>query len=152
MTRPAGAAAYEDDFVAWVEDQAQRARRGELDALDLDNIAEELEGMARSDHRRNQKPPDRAPRSSAEMLGRFERRAASGLGTIAEQRDSITTVLDDSPSLRTYPAEILDRCYPSARRKAAYQMRLSEPGFREDCRFAIGEVLDRRGLPPDRTA
>ena len=51
MTRPANAPAYEDDFVAWLEDQAQRARRGEIDALDLENIAEELEGMARSDRR-----------------------------------------------------------------------------------------------------
>ncbi|MGH7030109.1 MAG: DUF29 domain-containing protein [Stellaceae bacterium] len=51
MTRPANAPAYEDDFVAWLEDQAQLARRGETDSLDLGNIAEELEGMARGDHR-----------------------------------------------------------------------------------------------------
>ena len=42
---------YEDDFVAWLEDQAGRARRGETEDLDLENIAEELEGMARSDRR-----------------------------------------------------------------------------------------------------
>ena len=51
MTRPANAPDYEADFVAWLEDQARHARRGELDALDLENIAEELEGMARSDRR-----------------------------------------------------------------------------------------------------
>ncbi len=51
MTRPRNAPAYEDDFVAWLEDQAGRARRGEVEGLDLENIAEELEGMARSDRR-----------------------------------------------------------------------------------------------------
>jgi hypothetical protein len=51
MTVPSNAPAYEKDFVAWLEDQARHARRGETDALDLDNIAEELEGMARSDRR-----------------------------------------------------------------------------------------------------
>jgi hypothetical protein len=52
MTRPPNAPSYEDDFVAWLEDQARRARRGEADELDLENIAEELEGMARSDRRK----------------------------------------------------------------------------------------------------
>jgi hypothetical protein len=48
---PRNAPAYEDDFVAWLEDQAQHARRQEIESLDLENIAEELEGMARSDRR-----------------------------------------------------------------------------------------------------
>jgi len=39
MTRPRNAPAYEDDFVAWLEDQAGRARRGEIEGLDLENIA-----------------------------------------------------------------------------------------------------------------
>ena len=43
---------YEDDFVAWLEDQAGRARRGETEDLDLENIAEELDGIARSDRRK----------------------------------------------------------------------------------------------------
>ncbi len=152
MTRPANAPAYEDDFVAWLEDQAQRARRGEIDALDLENIAEELEGMARSDRREIRNRLTVLLVHLLKCWVRPERRSAGWLGTIAEQRDGITTVLDDSPSLRAYPAEILDRCYSSARRKAADQMRQSERGFPEGCPFAIGEVLDPRWLPSDRTS
>jgi Domain of unknown function DUF29 len=51
MASPQNAPGYEEDFVAWLEDQARRARRGDTEGLDLDNIAEELEGMARSDRR-----------------------------------------------------------------------------------------------------
>src|SRR5713101_3404833 len=51
MTRPENTPSYDEDFVAWLEDQARRARRGETGELDLENIAEELEGMARSDRR-----------------------------------------------------------------------------------------------------
>ncbi len=54
MTWPSNAPAYEDDFVAWLDDQARHARRGEIDALDLENIAEELEGTARSDRRESE--------------------------------------------------------------------------------------------------
>jgi len=50
---PRNAPVYQEDFVAWLEDQAQRARRGEVESLDLENIAEELEGMARSDGRKS---------------------------------------------------------------------------------------------------
>ena len=48
-SRNAPAPAYKKDFAAWLKDQARRAPRGE--GLDLENVAEELEGMARSDRR-----------------------------------------------------------------------------------------------------
>ena len=51
MTRRGNAVSYEEDFVAWLEDQARRALRGKAGELDLENIAEELEGIARSDRR-----------------------------------------------------------------------------------------------------
>lgn len=68
MVRP-NAPAYDEDFVAWLEDQARHARRGETEALDLDNIAEELEGMARSDRNENPQPADCARRPLAKMFG-----------------------------------------------------------------------------------
>lgn len=147
MPRPANAPGYEEDFVAWLEDQAAHARRGETDALDLENIAEELEGMARSDRREIR---NRLTVLLAHLLkcwARPERRSSSWLGTIAEQRGGIEQLLEDSPSLRSFPAEILDRCYATARENAARQMRLSERAFPETCPFAIEQALDRRWLP-----
>src|SRR5487761_1333219 len=149
MTRPANSPDYEADFIAWLEDQAQHARRGEFDALDLENIAEELEGMARSDRREMRNRLTVLLTQLLKCLVRPGRRSACWLGTLAEQRDGIAALLEDSQSLRAYPAQILDRCYPSARRKAADQMRLSERAFPERCPFAIGDVLDPRWLPSD---
>src|SRR6516162_9653217 len=75
------------------------------------------------------------------------RPSASWLGTIAEQRDGIADLIEDSPSLRDYPAEILERCYPKARRNAARQMRLPESAFPEDCPFKVEDILDPYWLP-----
>ncbi len=147
---PSNAPAYEDDFVAWLEDQAQHARRGETDALDLENIAEELEGVARGDRREIR---NRLAVLLVHLLKcrvRPEKRSASWLGTIAEQRDHILHVIEDSPSLRSFPALILERAYPEARRRAALQMRLRETAFPETCPFNIDEVLDSGWLPSDR--
>lgn len=150
MTRRGNAPGYEEDFVAWLEDQARHARRGETDALDLENIAEELEGMARSDRREIR---NRLTVLLAHLLkcwARPSRHSSSWLGTIAEQRDGLAHLIEDSPSLRAYPAQILEGCYPSARRNAARQMRLAERAFPDRCPFSIEEALDPHWLPSDR--
>jgi hypothetical protein len=62
------APAYEEDFVAWLEDQAQRARRRETDGLDLENIAEESKAW-RAATGGNSQPPDRPAYPVAEIYG-----------------------------------------------------------------------------------
>jgi hypothetical protein len=42
---------YEQDYVRWLLENAALLRSGQLEALDVTNIAEELEDMARSDVR-----------------------------------------------------------------------------------------------------
>ena len=147
MAGPGNAPSYEDDFVAWLEDQAQRARRGETESLDLENIAEELEGMARSDQREIRSRLIVLLTHLLNCSARPERRSSSWLGTIDEQRDGIAQLIKDSPSLRNYPARILDDCYPAARRNAANQMRLSLHAFPEHSPFGVEEVLDAHWLP-----
>jgi hypothetical protein len=147
MTQRQTVPGYEEDFVAWLEDQARHARRGEIDALDLENIAEELEGMARSDRREIRNRMTVLLAHLLKSSARPGRPSESRLGTIAEQRDQIAILLEDSPSLRGYPREIIDRCYPSARRNAARQMRMRESVFPERCPFGVEDVLDHAWLP-----
>jgi Domain of unknown function DUF29 len=141
------APAYEEDFVAWLEDQAQRARRGETDGLDLENIAEELEGLARSDRREIRNRLTVLLVHLWKYMGQPRRRSGSWLGTIAEQRNRIATVMDDSPSLRSFPASILDQCYAAARSQSALETGLPESEFPERCPFELEVVLDLRWLP-----
>jgi hypothetical protein len=141
------APSYEEDFVAWLEDQARRARGGDVEGLDLENIAEELEGLARSDRREIRSRLTVLLTHLLKYLVQPQKRSSSWLETIDEQRDGIAELIEDSPSLRVFPAEILDRAYPAARRKAARQTRLPEREFPEHCPFDIEAVLDPRWLP-----
>jgi hypothetical protein len=141
------APSYEEDFVAWLQDQAGRARRGEVEGLDLENIAEELEGLARSDRREIRSRLTVLLTHLLKCLVQPRKRSSSWLETIAEQRDGITQLIEDSPSLRAYPGEFLERSYPAARRKAARQTRLPEREFPERCPFDIEAVLDPRWIP-----
>ncbi len=42
---------YDTDFSAWAESVAGRLRAGDLDGLDFENIAEEIESLRKSEYR-----------------------------------------------------------------------------------------------------
>jgi Domain of unknown function DUF29 len=148
MTRPGNAPSYEEDFVAWLEDQARRARRGEAGDPDLDNIAEELEGMARSDRREIRNRLIVLLIHLLKYSAQPRRRSSGWLATIGEQRSRIASVIDDSPSLKSLPGSILDQRYVDARSCAALETGLPESDLPEHCPFGVDEVLDPRWVPP----
>ena len=147
MTRTANAPSYEEDFVAWLEDQAQRARRGQAGELDLKNIAEELEGMARSDRREIRKRLVVLLIHLLKHSAQPRRRSSGWLAAIGEQRSRIATVIDDSPSLKSFPGTILERCYADARSRAALETGSPESDFPDRCPFGVDEALEPRWLP-----
>jgi hypothetical protein len=134
-------------FVAWLEDQARCTRADEIEALDLENIAEELEGLARSDRReiRNRLTVLLIP--LLKYVFQPRRRSSSRIGTIGEQRRRIAIVMNDSPSLRSFPASILNQCYAQACSEASDETELPQSTLPERCSFEIEAVLDPRWLP-----
>lgn len=48
---PRNSVEYEQDFYAWTVEQSRLLRSNELSAIDVGNIAEEIESMGRSDRR-----------------------------------------------------------------------------------------------------
>jgi len=77
---------YESDFYAWVLRNAQLIRQGQFSLIDRENIAEELEGMARTDKRQL---ASRLAVLLAHLLNwefQADKRSSSWRGTIKEQR------------------------------------------------------------------
>jgi hypothetical protein len=64
---------------------------------------------------------------------------------VVEARDQITKLVQESPSLRDYPAAVLAEAYPPGRRKAEAETGLS--GLPESCRWTIDQVLDHAFWP-----
>ena len=46
QVRPKARNAYENDFYVWTEAQAELLRKRQFEALDLDNLIEEIEALA----------------------------------------------------------------------------------------------------------
>jgi hypothetical protein len=147
---------YETDFYAWLLKSAELLRQGEFAELDLEQIAEELEGMARSDKRQlinrlavllahllkwQYQPEKRSP------LALRVAQSKSWQRTIREQRKRISLLLDDSPSLNYEIAEKLTDAYEIAVLSAANETGLDEDYFPESCEYALDEVLDSSFYP-----
>ena len=142
-------ALYDEDFYAWTREQARLLRAGELCALDIANIAEEIESLGRSDKR---EIDSRLSVLLAPLLKwqlQPERRSTGWSGTIREQRRRIEKLLQESPSPRPTVPELLPEAYSEAREDAAEETGLPLSDFPEACPFTPAEVLSRSFLPQE---
>jgi len=136
---------YDTDLVQWSEQQAQALRSRSANALDWDNLAEEIEGLARSDRREIR---NRLAVICAHLLKwqfQPDGRGGSWRGSIVEARDRIADLIEESPSLRPYPETVLSAGYAAGRRKAEAETELV--GMPEACPWTIEQVLDHAFWP-----
>ncbi|AFL73157.1 DUF29 domain-containing protein [Thiocystis violascens] len=135
-------ASHDRDFYAWALESANRLRAGNLAGLDLQRIAEEIEGMGRAEKH--------ALASHLKILilhllkWRYQPtlRSLSWQLSIANARDEIAELLEDSPSLTGKLPEILARRYPAARQGAILETGLPAATFPTGCPLTVEQLLD----------
>ena len=133
---------YESDFYAWAMEQAALLRARRFDAADVDNIAEEIESMGRSEKR------ELVNRLAVLLLHllkwRFQPgfRSPSWQSTIREQRIRLRDHLDDNPSLKAHLDEALARAYRLAVIRAARETGLQETTFPEAAPDGFEQAVD----------
>lgn len=96
---------YDDDVVAWAEQQASLLRAGRWSELDIDNIAEEIEDVGKSEKRELQ---NRLALLIAHLLKwayQQDMRGHSWVYTIREQRAAIHLGIVKSPGLKSVLAD-----------------------------------------------
>lgn len=138
---------YEADYAQWCAEQAALLRKGNLPALDRENLAEEIESLGRSDKREIE---SRLNVLLVHLLKwRFQpgQRTGSWKATITEQRWRISRVIKDSPSLAGYPQRVLAEEYAMARASAVTETGLAEDLFPARSPFSIAQILDLEFFP-----
>lgn len=138
---------YEADYARWCAEQAALLRDGKLEALDRENLAEEVESLGRSDKREIESRLNVLLVHLLKWQHQPDRRTASWKATITEQRWRISRVIEDSPSLGSYPRKVLAGEYAIARSAAATETGLAEDSFPAECPLSITQVLDPAFLP-----
>jgi len=137
---------YEQDFVRWTEDQAAALRAGDLDALDLENLAEEIESLGGNNRRELDSRLEVLLMHLLKWRYQPRKRTGSWESTIRSQRREIAKLLGQSPSLRREVDAMMAGAYPVARRNAAAETGLPLDTLPETCPFA-DRVLEDEWLP-----
>ena len=138
---------YEQDFYAWAYQQAALLRAGNLSAADIENIAEEIESMGRSERR------ELVSRLTVLLLHLLkwqylpERRGASWEAWIANTRDQLAVHLRDNPSLKAQIPESIAPAYRYARRDAAGETALKIATFPPTCPWSYEQAMDEGFWP-----
>lgn len=140
---------YEDDIVAWANEQARLLRAGRFDLLDLPHLAEEIEDVGKSEQR---ELANRMAILLAHLLKwqyQPERQGTSWARTIKEQRKRVKLRLEDTPSLQ---GKLHDARWWADVWAEAVSQAIQETGldaFPEACPWASSEILGEEWLPSE---
>ena len=143
-------AAYDADFYAWTQAQAEALRTKDWPALDVDNLAEEIDSLGRSDRHPIRHQLERLLRHLLKWAYQVTARPGRGKRwrtSIRQARRAIADRIEESPSLQAYPVEQWGRAYRRARQDAADETGLPLATFPETCPWALAQVLDEDFWP-----
>lgn len=138
---------YETDLYAWAIRNAALLRAGELDRIDPEHIAEELESMGRSERRALESRLSVLLMHLLKWRHQSALRGTSWRATIKEQRLQVNRLLRDNPSLQAQLPTLLPEAYESAVLKAVRETGLGEANFPRDCPFTPDQALDAEFWP-----
>jgi predicted transcriptional regulator len=138
---------YNTDFAMWAEEQAARLRAGRVTELDRDNIAEELESLARALR-------DELFERLARLLQNLVQwdyldgmRLPAWYVAITEERGMIPAILKDAPSLQANWSEAFAEAWQEARGRASGATGLSERLFPRTCPYSPSQAVDTAFWP-----
>ena len=144
---PAKDSLHDRDFYAWSLEQAALLREGRIAEADLATIAEEIEGMGKTEKR------VLVSRLTVLLLHLLKwrhqpsHRGKSWRLSIANARDDIVDHLDDNPSLNAILDSAVEQAYRSARRKAAIETEFDEDHFPDRSPWSFQEAMDENSWP-----
>jgi len=138
---------YDADFNRWTLEQTAALRAGRFQDLDLENLAEEIEGLSKSDKRAIKSQLVRLLFHLLKLRFQPDQPSASWRNSVQDARFAIASIIEDSPSLRNYPAESLEAAYQKARDKDPENPTVDTRRFPASCPWTIAQALDERYWP-----
>jgi hypothetical protein len=138
---------YDTDFYQWTQAQAAHLRAKEWPALDVENLAEEMESLGASDRRALRSHLMRLSQHLLKWHYQPQRRGESWQQSIDNARLQIELILEDSPSLREFLPQAFTWAYPRGRKEAVKDTGLPLATFPETCPWPLERLLEEDFLP-----
>lgn len=138
---------HEADFYTWTQQQAALLRAGNLGALDVANLIDEIEDMGRAEKR---ELSSRLAVLIAHLLKwhyQPSHRGRSWRCTIKEQRIRLTQCLRDNSGLKATRHTAMIDAYEIAMYQAMRETKLDESVFPTTCSWTFEQVIDDEFWP-----
>ena len=146
---------YESDYYAWIQEQVRALRAADSANVDWENVAEEIDDLAKSLRRELQSRLELIFSHFLKLTYEPEKWTASWENTIDEQRARVSKLLRENPSFKSALDESLLSSYEFGRRLAGNDMGLVPREWRrvfpEKCPWSRAEVLSTSYLPKARS-
>jgi hypothetical protein len=141
---------YDTDYQLWLESTIHQLRRGDFQAVDWQNLCEELADLGKSERRvleslLTQLLEHLLKLSYWESERRYNQ--ARWKREIRIFRIEIKKILKDSSSLKPYLGKILEECYLDACHLVLDETRLDASIFPVEILASLEEILDENWLP-----
>lgn len=132
---------YDTDFVAWADRTAGLLRAGRFNEIEVENVAEEIETLGRSERKGVRSHLQRLMMHKMKQRIQPERDGPSWQLSIAEARQSIQDDIEESPSLRRHLEDNLQKLYVRAIEEALIETRLTYSPFPKLCPWTLDDLL-----------
>ncbi|NCR52145.1 MAG: DUF29 domain-containing protein [Microcystis aeruginosa L211-07] len=141
---------YDSDYQLWLESTINQLRRGDFQAVDWQNLLEELADLGKNNRRALKSLLTRLLEHLLKLTYWQSQRDYNQAGWKKEIRNfrlQIADLLADSPSLKSYLREILAKCYLDARNLMIDETELDASIFPGELLASLEEILDQNWLP-----
>lgn len=140
---------YDNDVIAWAQEQAKLLRSGQLSVLDIEHIAEEIEDVGKSEQR---ELASRMAILLAHLLKwKYQEslRSSSWEATIHTQRNSIERRIRKTPNLKASFSDVdwWADAWDDAVEAATKETGMAYTDFPETCPWTQEQVMSHEFLP-----
>lgn len=144
---------YDRDLQQWIQQTVEQLRNREFGSLDIEHLIEELIDLGKSEKN--------TLRSNLTILSAHllkltvqhdvpDMMQGNWYSSVLEHRQRVLNNLADTPSLKSYLVEAMEKAYPDARKLAIKEGKLAKFGVRVPeereypiiCPFSIEQILD----------
>ncbi len=138
---------YERDFYAWANEQAALLRAGDLTAVDIESVAEEIESMGRAERRELVNRLVVLLRHLLKWQYQPVFRGNSWRLSIEEQRYRLADHISDNPSLKAKLEQAIADAYRLALVEAERETGLPRSTFPAACPWSFAQMTDEGFWP-----
>lgn len=144
---------YNQDFQFWIEQTIHQLQKREFESLDVEHLIEELIDLGRAEKN--------ALKSNLKILLAHllklkvqadvpNTMKGGWYDSVVEHRQRVLDNLADTPSLKSFLVEVIEKAYPDARKVAIKESKFAIFGIRipeeseypTTCPFSIEQILD----------